>query len=111
MILPFRDIESVGKEKGFTTMIYSGIVIVVKGHEELFFEFSKEIYRDDFALTMIHILDLLDGTQDSKMLGSEEKLAVEAAKVEHAMLQLARRKSKQGSSIGDLLSTSKEKGE
>lgn len=46
MILPFKDIENVDKEKGFR-FGYSGLVIVIHGHEELFFEFASSEARDD----------------------------------------------------------------
>lgn len=55
MILPLKDIENVDKEKGFR-FGYSGLVIVVRGHEELFFEFSRPDARDDCAVTLLQSL-------------------------------------------------------
>lgn len=55
MILPLQDIENVDKEKGFR-FGYSGLVIVIRGHEELFFEFSRSEARDDCAVTLLQSL-------------------------------------------------------
>lgn len=110
MILPFKDIESVGKEKGYTNFGYSGIVILIKGHEEMFFEFSKNVARDDFALTMIHMLDTLDPTLDSKLLDGEGKTGTDVAKAEHESLEKARSNSKQLSASHDKLAVLNDKG-
>ncbi|KZT74902.1 glycosyltransferase family 1 protein [Daedalea quercina L-15889] len=48
MILPIRDILSTEISKAFHFGHY-GLVIVVRGHEELFFEFSDEERRDAFV--------------------------------------------------------------
>jgi sterol 3beta-glucosyltransferase len=48
LILPLKDIENVDKEKGFR-FGYSGLVVVIKGHEEIFFEFGQPDTRDDCA--------------------------------------------------------------
>lgn len=103
MILPFRDIESVGKEKGFTNLGYAGVVVMIKGREELFFEFAKDIARDDFHLTMMQILDSADHTHASNSPALDDKHAFEAAKAEHEQLQRIRRHSKQASSTSELL--------
>lgn len=52
MILPLKIIENVGKEKGFL-FGYSGLVIVVRGREELFFEFNQLEARDDCAVMLL----------------------------------------------------------
>lgn len=46
MILPLSDIETCHKEKSMK-LTYSGLVIVIRGHEELFFEFGTQKSRDD----------------------------------------------------------------
>lgn len=48
MILPIRDILSTEVSKAFHFGHY-GLVIVVRGHEELFFEFNDEERRDAFV--------------------------------------------------------------
>ncbi|KAF1916265.1 sterol 3-beta-glucosyltransferase [Ampelomyces quisqualis] len=92
IILPIKDIENVNKEKGFR-MGYHGLAIVIRGHEELFFEFSKAEYRDECAIAVLRILE------NSKYLGEEESSSSgidsddEAAKAEHDLLQQAREQS------------------
>lgn len=57
MILPVRDIENVSKERGFR-FGYSGLVIVIHGHEEIFFEFGLGLNRDDCVNVILNQLDL-----------------------------------------------------
>lgn len=56
MILPLTDIETCYKEKGFR-FGYFGLVIVIRGHEELFFEFSTEVSRGDLEFILLKRLD------------------------------------------------------
>ncbi|KAH8160303.1 hypothetical protein CIB48_g7936 [Xylaria polymorpha] len=56
LILPLTDIETADKEKGFR-FGYSGLVVVIRGHEELFFEFSQVDVRDDCAVTLLQRLE------------------------------------------------------
>lgn len=46
MILPIEAVENCLKEKGLK-LTYSGLVIVVRGHDDLFLEFSSSKARDD----------------------------------------------------------------
>ena len=89
MILPLRDIENVDKEKGFR-FGYSGLVIVIRGHEELFFEFGQSEVRDDCAVTLLDNLESMRYLQESGLLMQEDKAEADAAKAEHQMLQEAR---------------------
>ncbi|PWW72120.1 Glycosyltransferase Family 1 protein [Tuber magnatum] len=89
MILPLKDIENVGKEEGFR-FGYSGLVVTIRGHEELFFEFGNVETRDDCAITLLQGLDDLRVLQQSGILTLEEKEGAELAKQEHQMLQDAR---------------------
>lgn len=89
MILPLRDIENVEKEKGFR-FGYHGLVIIVRGHEELFFEFNTSDSRDDCAVTLHQNLESVKFLVESGLLAEEEREEVEAAKAEHRMLQEAR---------------------
>ncbi|KAH3680236.1 hypothetical protein WICMUC_000417 [Wickerhamomyces mucosus] len=56
MILPFKDIETCYKEKGFK-FGYCGLVLVIHGHEELFFEFNSQVSRDDCEFLLLKHLD------------------------------------------------------
>lgn len=69
LILPLRDMETAHKEKGFR-FGYSGLVVVIRGHEELFFEFGQAEVRDDCAIT------LLQGLETNRYLG-EPRLSEE----------------------------------
>ena len=89
MVLPLRDIETVDKEKGFR-FGYSGLVIVIRGHEELFFEFSQPEARDDCAVTILERLVSIKSLQDSGLLTQEDKDEAETAKAENKMLREAR---------------------
>ena len=89
MILPLKDIENVDKEKGFR-FGYSGLVIVIRGHEELFFEFGQPETRDDCAVTLLDRLESVRFLQESGILSQEDREDAEAAKAEHQMLQEAR---------------------
>lgn len=89
MILPLRDIENVEKEKGFR-FGYSGLVIIVRGHEELFFEFRTADARDDCAVTLHQHLESVKYLVESGLLLKQEKEEAEEARAEHYMLQEAR---------------------
>lgn len=51
MTLPIRDILAVQKSRA-TRFGHHGLVVIVKGHEELFFEFGAEDKRDSFILLL-----------------------------------------------------------
>lgn len=89
MILPLRDIENVEKEKGFR-FGYHGLVIIIRGHEELFFEFRTSDARDDCAVTLHQHLETVKFMAESGLLAEQEKNESEAAMAEHRMLQEAR---------------------
>lgn len=89
MILPLKDIENVDKENGFR-FGYHGLVVIVCGHEELFFEFSTSDSRDDCAVTLHQNLESIKFLMESGLLAEQERDEVEAAKAEHRMLEEAR---------------------
>ncbi|EGV65435.1 UDP-Glycosyltransferase/glycogen phosphorylase [Yamadazyma tenuis ATCC 10573] len=62
MILPLRDVENCFKERG-TKITFSGLVIVVKGYEKLFVEFSSHKSRDDCLDVMLEGLHQLHGSE------------------------------------------------
>ncbi|KAJ5156044.1 hypothetical protein N7492_008847 [Penicillium capsulatum] len=89
MILPLKDIENVDKENGFR-FGYHGLVVIVCGHEELFFEFRTSDSRDDCAVTLHQNLESNKFLMESGLLAEQEREEVEAAKAEHRMLEEAR---------------------
>ncbi|KAJ5582308.1 hypothetical protein N7535_000928 [Penicillium sp. DV-2018c] len=98
MILPFKDIENVEKEKGFR-FGYHGLVVIIRGHEELFFEFNASGSRDDCAVTLHQHLESVKYLVESGLLAEKETDEVEAAKAEHRMLQEARIDSPEGNEV------------
>ncbi|CAJ2508487.1 Uu.00g135130.m01.CDS01 [Anthostomella pinea] len=72
LILPLKDIETADKEKGFR-FGYSGLVIVIRGHEELFFEFNQADVRDDCAVTILQSLETTRYMQEAGLLEIEEE--------------------------------------
>jgi sterol 3beta-glucosyltransferase len=84
-----RDIENVNKEKGFR-LGYHGLAVVIRGHEELFFEFSKAEYRDECAIIILRILESTKYIEDELSSSSGVDSDDEAAKAEHDLLQEAR---------------------
>lgn len=91
IILPLRDIETVNKEKGFRLGL-QGLVVVIRGHEELFFEFARADFRDDCAVTILRILESTRYMEDDSDDSPDDDSDDEAAKTEHDMLQEARKK-------------------
>ncbi|KAK2763705.1 Sterol 3-beta-glucosyltransferase [Arachnomyces sp. PD_36] len=89
LILPLSDIENVEKEKGFR-FGYHGLVVIIRGHEELFFEFNGADVRDDCAVTLHQSLESIKYLVESGLLAQEDKHDAELAKAEHQMLQDAK---------------------
>ncbi|KAI2904504.1 CAZyme family GT1 [Aspergillus niger] len=90
MILPLKDVENVDKEKGFNFGRH-GLVVVIRGHEELFFEFGTADTRDDCAVTLHKGLESTKFLMASGLLAEcEEKDESESATAEHRLLQEAR---------------------
>jgi len=57
VVIPLKGIEDINQEKGFR-FGYSGLVVVVHGKDELFFEFNQVEARDDCAVTILRALDM-----------------------------------------------------
>src|ERR1700722_794602 len=51
MIMPIRDILTTEKSKA-TRFGHHGLIVIVKGHEELFFEFSLKDRRESFVILL-----------------------------------------------------------
>ncbi|PFH54756.1 glycosyltransferase family 1 protein [Amanita thiersii Skay4041] len=56
MALPIRDILSIEKSKA-TRFGHHGLVVIIRGHEELFFEFGAEDKRDAFVTLLEHQME------------------------------------------------------
>jgi sterol 3beta-glucosyltransferase len=56
MTLPIRDILTVEKSKA-TRFGHHGLIVIIKRHEELFFEFGGEDKRDSFAMLLNRQMD------------------------------------------------------
>ena len=95
MIVPFKDVETVDKEKGFR-FGYSGLVVMVRGHEELFFDFKSHEIRNDCAVTILKFLESTRDLLESGILTQEDKEEAEMAKAEHKLLLEARKGTKDG---------------
>ncbi len=64
---------------------------MIRGHEELFFEFTQAGLRDDCAVTLLRILEPLRYLHDSILIDEHEVLNARTAKQEHQLLQEARK--------------------
>jgi len=89
LILPLKDIENVDKEKGFR-FGYAGLVVVIRGHEELFFEFNKAENRDDCTITILQNLEATRYLRESGVLDQEEVEDAQVAVAERDALHEAR---------------------
>lgn len=89
LILPIRDIENVTKSSGFR-LGYAGLVVVIRGHEELFFEFGDSALRDHLAVFLLKGIEAAKVLRDSGELDTEEKEEAENAVAEHQALEEAR---------------------
>ncbi|KAI1442541.1 glycosyltransferase family 1 protein [Annulohypoxylon stygium] len=89
LILPLKDIETAEKEKGFR-FGYSGLVVVIRGHEELFFEFNKAEIRDDCAVNLLRNLETTHYLQKAGKLDQEDQEEADEAIAERDALHEAR---------------------
>lgn len=90
LVLPMKDIENVHKESGFRFR-YHGLVLIIRGHEELFFEFNSADSRNDCAVTLHQNLESVKFLVESGLLAQEEQEEAEVARAEHEYLQEARK--------------------
>lgn len=65
LVLPIKDIENVNKDFRFG---YPALVIVIRGHEELFFHFYQTEDRDDCAVTLLEMLETMTYLDESGLL-------------------------------------------
>jgi sterol 3beta-glucosyltransferase len=91
LVIPFREVVNVEMQRGFR-LGYSGIVLVIHGHEELFFEFRTENARNDCAGTIFRKLDHNQAVANSTVLLTEQQQhEAEGAAAENRLLQAARK--------------------
>ncbi|CAN8104902.1 unnamed protein product [Discula destructiva] len=89
LILPIEDIENVSKSNGFR-LGYSGLVITIRRHEELFFEFGDKEHRDDLAVFLHRGIENRTFLQGSADAGDEANEEAERAIAEQKALEAAR---------------------
>lgn len=92
MILPYKAIESVVKKQSHLSSTY-GLVLSIKGQEELFFEFREQDSRDDCAMFLYRQIEAVRNLEQSSLVNPHERARVEAAKAEHELLSKLRRNS------------------
>lgn len=89
LILPIDDIENVSKSNG-VRFGYSALVIMIRAHEELFFQFGDAAHRDDLAVFLHRSIEtraFLQGSNDAELEDNEE---AERAIAEQNALEAAR---------------------
>lgn len=89
LIAPFCDIVNVDKEKGFR-LGYQAMVLVVRAHEEIFFEFGKQAHRDDCTVTILRAIDPMTSSHSHLLLTEGETRSADAAAAEDSLLRAAR---------------------
>lgn len=89
LVVPIKDILNVNKEKSFRWG-RPGMVVVIRGHEEIFFEFKSTEIRDDCTVTVLRSLDRVRFAHESVIFSQEEKEDAEVAAAENELLQEAR---------------------
>ncbi|KAL1310862.1 hypothetical protein AAFC00_001094 [Neodothiora populina] len=104
LIVPLKDIMTVEKEKGFR-LGYQGMVVVIRGHEEIFFEFGKQAHRDDCTITILRLTDTVTSVKETVVLQDgehrtpESQAAAVAAAAENDRLTHAREEGQADRSI------------
>ncbi|KAK7976596.1 hypothetical protein PG989_015059 [Apiospora arundinis] len=91
LILPLSHIETVDKEKGFR-FGYHGLVVIIRGHEELFFEFGQAVVRDDCAVSVLQNLERTRFIRESQFFDSGDVQRARDALAEREALNAARLK-------------------
>lgn len=89
MVIPLKDILNVAKSKGYRYGSY-GMVVTIKGHEEVFFEFGRADDRDVCVISLLRALTIVEDLDESTLLTEKEASEAETAAAEHELLQQAR---------------------
>jgi sterol 3beta-glucosyltransferase len=75
MVLPMRDIETAKKEKAYHWSNF-GLVVVIRGHEELFFEFGQEASRDECLRLLTEGIETADAESIHQDIPSDDIIGV-----------------------------------
>lgn len=92
MILPLLDVDACYKEKG-TNIGYSGLVIIVRGFEELFMEFSVQKARDDCVATIVRQLDKNRDIENRALIDNDNEKVGVTEHSEYSQQNIDQRKS------------------
>ena len=76
MILPIKDIETARREKAYHWSNF-GLVVVIRGHEELFFEFGQEAARDACLKLLNEGIEAAESDTPDKDLQADERIGPE----------------------------------
>jgi len=80
LIVPIRDIENASKHKSGYRQKYDSLVLTIRGHEEIFFDFSKQSARDDCTIVVLLSLEAQKKEQGLKASGEAQSSAIEEYK-------------------------------
>ncbi|USW56180.1 Putative pleckstrin domain, UDP-glucuronosyl/UDP-glucosyltransferase, GRAM domain-containing protein [Septoria linicola] len=89
LIIPYKDILNVQKQRGFRWG-YPGMVLVIRGYEELFFDFQDTGLRDDCVVSTLRTVEAVEAAAESMILTEEEQQDANDAAAENALLRAAR---------------------
>ena len=89
LVIPYKDILNVQKQRGFRWG-YPGMVLVIRGYEELFFDFQHTGLRDDCVVSTLRTVEVVGATAESVILTKEEQQDATEAAAENALLRAAR---------------------
>lgn len=84
MILPLREVIAVQKAKPLRFDL-SGMVLVVRGHEELFFELSSSKRRDDLLIVIMHQLRATEVLEAATPASPERKKELQDLEALHKL--------------------------
>ncbi|KAF2213715.1 glycosyltransferase family 1 protein [Cercospora zeae-maydis SCOH1-5] len=90
LIIPYKDILNVQKQRGFRWG-YPGMVLVIRGYEELFFDFQDTGLRDDCVVSTLRTVEAVEAAAESMILTEEEQQDANDAAAENALLRAARK--------------------
>lgn len=90
LVIPYKDILNVQKQRGFRWG-YPGMVLVIRGYEELFFDFPNNGLRDDCVVTTLKHLEAMDAAAESVLLTEGELQEAEDAAAENSLLRDVRK--------------------
>lgn len=91
LVIPYKQILNAQKQRGFRWG-YPGMILVIRGYEELFFDFPSYDLRDDAVVTVYRNLDTgWEAAAESTLLTAEELQDAADAAAENESLQEARK--------------------